>query len=105
MKSIVLEFIGGYWDGKSLRSDSRDREEMFLATGCYEMCHHGSIGAECVGLSDGAVAFARSHGWEAARDAVLSGDHRYLVSQRRETETEIVVTFKHDPIQHPTARA
>ena len=98
MKPIVLEFVGGYWDGKTLRTDSPEQEEEFLAAGCYEMSHHGAIGQECVGLSEDAVTFARKHDWEAAKEASLCGDHRYLVAERRETETEIVVTFKYHPI-------
>ena len=105
MKAIVLKFVGGYWDGKSLRSDSPDLEETFLAAGCYEMSHHGSIGGECLGLSDAAVAFARTHEWDAAREADLCGDdHRYVAIERLETEAEIVVTFKQDSIQRTTAR-
>jgi hypothetical protein len=99
MKPIVLEFVGGYWDGKTLRTDSRDREEQLLATGCYEMSHHGAIGGECVGLSDAAVNFARSHGWEAEKEASLRGDHRYSVTEYRETETELIVKFKHNPVR------
>ena len=99
MKPIVLEFTGGYWDGKTVRTDSPDQEEVFLAAGCYEMSHHGTIGQECVGLSQDVVAFARNHGWEAAKGASLHGAHRYLVTERRETEAEIVVTFKYDPMR------
>ena len=99
MKPVILKFVGGYWGGKTLRTDSLDQEEQFLAAGCYEMSHHGAIGGECVGLSDDAMTFARSHGWEKAKEAGLRGDHRYLVTEFRETETEIVVTFKYDPIR------
>lgn len=99
MKPVVLLFVGGYWNGKTLRTDSSDREEQFLASGIYEMSHHGAIGGECVGLSDAAVNFARSHGWKAEKDATLWGDHRYLVTEFRETETERIVKFKHDPVR------
>jgi hypothetical protein len=98
MKPIVLEFVGGYWNGKTLRTDSPDREEQFLASGCYEMSHHGAIGGQCVGLSDAAVNFARGHDWKAPNEARLHGDHRYLVTEFRETETELTVKFKHDPV-------
>jgi hypothetical protein len=99
MKPIVLEFVGGYWDGKILRTDSRDFEEQLLANACYERSHQGAIGGECVGLSGDAVAFAERHDWIAPEEAILSGDHRYLVSEFRETENEIVVTFRFDPIR------
>ena len=99
MKPMVLEFVGGYWDGKTLRTDSSDYEEQLLVAGCYEMSHHGAIGGECVELSCDAVRFARRHGWLAAEEASLCGDHRYSVAERRETETEIVVTFKYHPMR------
>jgi hypothetical protein len=97
MKPIVLEFIGGYWDGKTVRSDSLEQEEALVAAGCYEMSHHGAIGQECLGLSPELIAFARHHGWQAARNARRHGAHRYVVAEHRETENEIVVTFKYDP--------
>ena len=99
MKPIVLEFVGGYWDGKTLRTDSTDQQELLLVAECYEMSHHGAIGQECIGLSGDAPTFARSHGWEAPEDASLHGDHRYFVSERRETRTEIRVRFEHERIK------
>ena len=103
-KSLTLIFSGGYWDGKSLHTDSEDQEESLLATACYEMAHHGAIGAECAGMSDDAVTFARLHGWAAAKEASLQGAHRYRVIERRETEREIVVMFRHEPASD-TSRA
>ena len=97
MKLIVLEFVGGYWDGKTLRTDSSDYEEQLLAAACYEMSHHGAIGGECVELSYDVVGFCRRHGWVGAEEASFCGDHRYLVTERRETKTEIVITFKYHP--------
>jgi len=106
MKPIVVEFVGGYWDGKSLRSDSLDQEESLLASACYEMTHHGAIGRECAGLSSDAVEFARIHGWAAAREGTLQGDHRYRVTERRETEDEIVIRLRHAPVAgSPDSRA
>jgi hypothetical protein len=98
MKPIVLTFVGGFWDGRSLHSDSDDPEEMYLVSGCYEMSHHGKIGSEAVGLSGDAIAYAQHHGWDAARQAGLGGSHRYVVSEYRETEEEITITFQHDPV-------
>jgi hypothetical protein len=104
MKPVILHFEDGFWDGRTLRTDSPDREEAFLACGCYEMSHHGTVGAEVAGLSTDAIAFAQHHGWNAARDAGLSGAHRYVVREHRETETEVVISFRLDPIHHPVRR-
>jgi hypothetical protein len=104
MKPVELDFVGGFWNGRSLRTDSPDQEEAFLARGCYEMSHHGTVGAEVVGLSADAIAFARHHGWDAAREAGLNGAHRYVVSEYRETENDIVISFRHDPVPHTVRR-
>jgi hypothetical protein len=103
MKRIVLEFAGGPWDGKALRTDSRDREEVWLAAACYELSHHGAIGGQYDGPSGDAASFARRHGWPAAAESRRRGGHRYLVKERRETEEELVVTFKYKPIETPSA--
>jgi len=98
MKPTVLKFVGGHWDGKTLRTDATDYEEQLLAAECYEMSHHGAIGRECIGLSSDAAGFARRHGWVAAEQAGSGRDHRYLVAERRETETELTVTFQYRPM-------
>ena len=99
MKPITLGFIGGIWDGKSLRTDSSDQEEAWLAAGCYEMCHHGAIGAECSGLAVETTAYARSHRWVTNDEAGLGGrHHRYVVSERRETAEGVVVVLMHAPV-------
>jgi hypothetical protein len=99
MKPVVLQFTGGYWDKRRLRTDAADQEEAFLASGCYEMSHHGKVGSKIVGLSGDAIAYARHHGWRAAQDAGLGGSHCYVVSEYRETETEIVITFRDIPVE------
>ena len=103
MKSITLGFIGGIWDGKSLRTGSSDQEEAWLAAGCYEMSHHGEIGAECYGLAVETTAYARNHHWpmskEGSKEGGMGGQHhRYVVSERRETAEEVVITFMHAPV-------
>lgn len=96
MKATVVMFAGGPWDGRRLRTDSDDYEEQLLAAGCYEMSHHGTIGTGCGGLSCEALGFARRHGW-VAEEANARGRHEYYVAERRETETEIVITFNYRP--------
>jgi hypothetical protein len=97
VKPVVLEFVGGNWDGRSLSTDSDDQQEALLAAACYEICHHGSIGEECAGLSNDAVTFARTHGWAVPKEARWHGIHHYLVTERRETQKEIVVKLSHTP--------
>jgi hypothetical protein len=101
LKPILLRFQGGCWDGRSLRTDSRDQEESLLAWACYEMCHHGAIGAECGGLSDDAVCFARVHGWPQDPAGRLPDFRGYAVSERRENEHEIAITLTCLPAESP----
>ena len=96
MKPIIAEFVGGPLDGNTLRTDSGDREEVWLATAYYEMSHHGAIGGKCGGLSCDAAGFVRRHGGVVAKK--LSVCQGYLVTERRETELEIFLTFKSDPV-------
>lgn len=49
MKPLVLQFVGGDWDGKTLRTDSADYEEQLPAAGCYEISHHGAVGGSLCG--------------------------------------------------------
>ena len=41
MKPIILEFVGGCWDGKTLRTDSPDDEEQLVAAACYDPTNRG----------------------------------------------------------------
>jgi hypothetical protein len=97
VKSLVLEFIGGHFDGKVLRTDSIDQEEVWLAAACYETSHHGEIGRECFAPSCDVDVFAKRHGWATAKGSSFHRHHGYRVTQRRETETEIAVTFEYKP--------
>jgi hypothetical protein len=93
MKPIRLEFMGGDWDGRTLRSDSPEYEEQLLAIGIYELSHHGAVGGACKELTAEAVDFARRHAWLAIGQGDLPHDGRYQVVEHRETEVEIIVTF------------
>ena len=98
MKPVILGFMGGIWDGKSLRTDSSDQEEAWLAAGCYEMSHHGEIGAECYGLAVETTAYTRNHRWPTDETGLGGRHHRYVVSERRETADEVVVILMHAPV-------
>jgi hypothetical protein len=91
VRPVVLEFVGGYWGGKTLRTDSAELEETLLAAACYETCHHGAIGEGCAGLSEYAVGFAVHHQWPGATHGGWQGAYRYSVTERWETEDEIVI--------------
>jgi hypothetical protein len=50
-----------------------------------------------VGLSEDAIIYARLHGWKAATEAALQGDHRYRVTEHRETVRENIITLEYQP--------
>ncbi len=97
MKTIVFQFLGGPWDGRTLHTDSTEREETLLATACYETSHHGTIGGECLGLLADEETFARRHNWAGAPEDDVPENHGYVVEERCETETEITIKFIHRP--------
>lgn len=99
MRSTVVEFVGGPLGGRALRSNASDDEERLLVAACYEMSHHGAIEAECVELSYDAVGFCRTHGWATRDNAAIRANHRYVVAERRENETEVVVKFEYHRIE------
>ena len=82
MRRILLEFIGGSWDGMNLCNDSPDRIEASLAARQYLLSNCGSEGAAIVLPSDYAV---RSHG---------SDECRYRVTNRTEIGDEVLVRFE-----------
>jgi len=100
MKAIVLDFAGGDWDGKHLRTDSTDQEEAMLAAACFEMSHHGQIGAQYLGVLGDATVFARNHGWTTSPEGRSQSSHSYHVTERRETNSQITITFQHTPLSH-----
>jgi hypothetical protein len=55
MKRILLEFIGGPWDGMNLCNDSPDRNEASLAVQCYLRSNNGRKGTLLVLPADYAV--------------------------------------------------
>jgi hypothetical protein len=82
MKRILLEFIGGSWDGMNLCNDSPDRIEANLAAQQYLLSNCGSEGAVVVLPSNYAV-----------RSQSAAGD-RYRVTNRTEVGDEVLVRFE-----------
>ena len=82
MKRILLEFIGGSWDGMNLCNASPDRIEANLAVQQYLLSNCGSEGAMVVLPPDYAV---RSHDLDGCR---------YRVTNRTEVGDEVLVRFE-----------
>lgn len=91
---VLLEFVGGYWDGKFLDNESDDGMEAELANGYYRMTDGGTVGKGFGELAPEAVEFAQVRGWQAEEKAGLGGNHAYLVVERLEEDNEILVRFQ-----------
>jgi hypothetical protein len=92
---VLLEFVGGYWDGKFLDNESDDGMEAELANGYYRITSGGAVGKGIGGLSPEAAEFAQVRGWQAEEDAALGGNHDYHVIERLEEDNEILVRFQY----------
>jgi hypothetical protein len=92
---VLLEFVGGYWDGKFLDNESDDGMEVELANGYYRITDGGAVGQGFSGLLPEAAEFAQVRGWQAEEDAGLAGNHAYRVAERLEEDNEILVRFQY----------
>jgi hypothetical protein len=99
-KKVTFRFDGGADDGKVVsanlgRPATTDQEAM--ASGFYAMTYRGEVGRACEGLCDADVKIMRTEGVDPAiaRGHVFK-KHRYRVSDRRETDSEITITMKHE---------
>lgn len=55
-RTIILEFIGGSWDGRNLSNDTLDAREMELAVSVYLATRNGTPGRDSVLPKDYATA-------------------------------------------------
>jgi hypothetical protein len=92
---VLLEFVGGYWDGKFLDNESDDGMEAQLANGYYRQTGDGAVGQGFSGVSPEAAEFAQIRGWQAEEDPALAADHAYQVVERLEEDDEILVRFQY----------
>lgn len=92
---VLLEFVGGYWDGKFLDNESDDGTEVELANGYYRMTDGGTVGKGLGQLSPEAIEFAEVRGWQVEEEAGFGKHHAYHVVERLEEDDEILVLFQY----------
>jgi hypothetical protein len=92
---VVLEFDGGYLDGRRFDSQSDDVYEALLAVAYYHLTDQGTVGS----AFDDVPVIARPHGKGAAGSlpAEWCKDRQYRVVQRIEEADRIVVRFEYQP--------
>ena len=94
---VLIEFIGGCWDGKNLDSQSADEVERTYVTGIYAMTHHGEVGRAFRGFSMDSLDQSRKKGLSMEKfiDAGASANHRYTVTDRIERDNEILIRLEY----------
>lgn len=80
---IVLQFSGGFLDGRILSDDSPDRIEARDARVCYQMTEQGQVGKRYVTVLNPAIETNSING-QGGRERALSRNHSYEVVERRE---------------------
>lgn len=83
IRRVILEFVGGPWDGMNLHNESSDRLEAQLAAYCYLTTEKGTRGRTV--LLPSSYAIRRSH----------STADQYEVAERTERDEEVLVRFRH----------
>ena len=102
-KRILIEFIGGDWDGKTLDSHSPDKAERMYEQSCLFLTRDGTVGKAFHGFS--MIAFDRMRKGEISMDdAKPSGrkTHKYTVTERLDEGDEVLIRLKYsirDPDQ------
>lgn len=96
MRRFVLQFLGGWWHGRSLDSQSPDPEERILAQTLYFLASDGKVGGKIAGLSAEAIQFAGKRNWEPPEGVPVDpAACDYMVIDRREEGPGTVVVLKH----------
>lgn len=99
--AVTVKFVGGFKDGRELRSNSNDPNEAQEAVAFYAMTDDGKVGKRCKAISDAGLA-------ELKDLLVVDGDevrlkkapstsmsHVYEIVSREEIDDDIVVRFEY----------
>jgi hypothetical protein len=97
MKRMLLQFIGGYWDGKTLDTASSDPTETWLAGAYYWLTNEATVGTTFQGLSRATRDFFEKHSWRFPKEMGRTGTHVFRVTERIEEHGQIVVKSESSP--------
>ena len=93
MRTIILEFIGGSWDGKNLSNDSMDAREIRLAVHNYLESDAGAIGKTVILPLDYATSFFMDANYQLTALTQSLGQV-YTVTERTEIGENVLVRFE-----------
>ena len=96
-KRILLEFVGGYWDGKTIDSTSQDpQERQWVRNSLFLYGERHNWEGVSRHIAYWARILAQEHGMDAARAAGVHGQHVYRVIERLEEGDEVLVRLKYE---------
>jgi transcriptional regulator with XRE-family HTH domain len=99
-RPIVVEFVGGFMDGKRLSTAADDPDEVQEAAAHYVMSSEGTVGKRFRTYSDAGraelaeITEMTPEGPRLKREPVYDMDHFYEVVERVETGESIIVRFR-----------
>lgn len=88
-KRILIEFVGGDFDGRTLDSESPNEHERWLVDSCMSMTHNGTVGCAFHGFSMSTIE-ARMRGEEVEAGSP-KGTHKYTVLDRLDDGDEVLI--------------
>ena len=89
--AIVLEFTGGFMDGRRSSSDSKNPNEAEWTLAIYNVTQQGTIGGKHKTISDAAFQVLQREGGRAMLARGLQTTHVYEVVNRTEYDGGVVV--------------
>jgi hypothetical protein len=96
---FLLEFVGGYWDGKTIDSASQDADERDRVWQCLWLTENGMVGRAYMGVSPAGIEYLKEHGPQATRDAGFRISHVYRIAERLEEGNEVLIRLKYEQLE------
>lgn len=100
-KRVLIEFLGGDMDGRTLDSDSSDPSEKKMIESCLAMTDNGTLGRAVHGFSM-TTTQAMARGEIAHSDLKRpKGTHQYTVAERLDEGDETLIRMRYSvrPLQ------
>lgn len=94
-KQILVEFLGGDWDGRTIDSLSGDPLEASLAIMFCEVLHGGTEGKGWKGVSMSQMERARRGELKAEQIDQVTKTHQYTVVERLEDDNTVYFRMKY----------
>ncbi len=100
-KTVLVQFVGGFQDGRRLNSRSSDPAEAQEALGQYFMSSEGTVGKRFRTVSEAGwremqeIIEVTPDGPRLKREPIYGMDHVYELVERIEDDTTIALRFEY----------